>query len=187
MKEKLKKLFKGLGYTVLGGFLFILCFFLLGKISGQYTFNHKYSIAMPTILGKFEVKNDYIQIWGLNKIIDDEIANLLITEFTCIPSLKHCAENRVGITSWANEVIIAPYHYEYYIKFADNNKILFEENKNSYGEINLNTKKLIFTQKNAGFEGNLTRKIEVITDNKEIEKLEKKIIRKYLKKEWFKW
>ena len=186
MKELIKKIFKWVGIIFLTLIVGLLLLYLWGEITSQYNYNHKYSIAMPEIPGKFYISDDYIEIWGLNKIKNDEIANLLYTELKCIPSQKYCVENRLGVMGFGRGTSMFPYHYEYYIKYMDNDKILFEEDSDSFGEINLNAKTLTFTQKHAGINSNLTRELEVITDDKEIEKLEKKIIRKYLKKEWFK-
>ena len=182
IKEIMKKIFKFIGIGLLCIIVLIIALILWGEISSQYNYNHKYSIAMPTILGKFEIYDDYIQVWGLNKFIDDEIANLLYSEFSCVPSERVCIENRIGVTGIMSDIFLFPYHYEYNISHIDNNKILFEKDENSFGEIDLNSKTLIFTEKNAGINRNEIRKTQVITDNKEIEKLEKRIIKKIFKK-----
>lgn len=183
IKEGVKKFFKFICIGLLYIVVLIIALILWGQISNRYNYNYKYSIAMPTIIGKFEIYDDYIQVWGLNKIIDDEIANLVYSEFSCVPSERVCMENRVGFSGLGGDVFIFPYYSEYNISHIDNNKILFNKNKNLFGEIDLNSKTLIFTEKNAGINGNKIRKTQVITDNNEIEKLEKKIIRKYLKKD----
>jgi len=178
----MKKFLKILGICILGIILLIVLLLFTNIISDQYTYNHKYSIAMPTILGEFEAKNDYVKISGLNNIKNDNIANLVYTEMTCIPSRKYCSENRFGVMGLGNQISIFPYHYEYAIKYADKNKILFEDDLFTSGEIDLNAKTLVFAVKNAGIDNKETRIIEILTDNKEIEKLEKKIISKYLKR-----
>lgn len=178
----MKKFLKILGICILGIILLIVLLLFTNIISDQYTYNHKYSIAMPTILGEFEAKNDYVKISGLNNIKNDKIANLVYSEMTCIPSRRYCSENRFGIMGLGNQISIFPYHYEYTIKYADKNNILFEEDIKTSGEIDLNAKTLVFTLKNTGFDSKETRIVEIITDNKEIEKLEKEIISKYLRK-----
>lgn len=178
----MKKFFKYLVFCLLGIMLLIVLFIFSNLISDQYKYNHKYSIAMPTILGEFNAENDYVKISGLNNIKNDDIANLVYSEMTCIPSRKYCSENRYGIMGLGNQISIFPYHYDYTIKYADKNKILFEEDTKTSGEIDLNAKTLVFTIKNAGFDSKETRIVEIITNNEEIEKLEKKIISKYLKR-----
>jgi hypothetical protein len=83
--------------------------------------------------------------------------------------------------------MLVPASEEYTVRYNDRDRIIFDnDTKNITGEIDLNFKTLIFTVKNAGISGNETRKIEIITDNNKIEDLEKKIIRKYLKRKIFK-
>lgn len=176
----MKKILKVLGICLLGIILLILLLVFLNIIVNQYNYNYKYSIAMPTIIGEYNVSNDMIQISGLNSIKNDNTANLVYTEMTCVPSQKYCSENRFGVMGLANQISIFPYHYEYSIKYADKNKILFEGESRILGEIDLNAKTLVFTVKN--IDTNEARIIEVLTNNEDIEKLEKKIISKYLKR-----
>ena len=160
----MKKVLKNFGICLLGIILLIVLLLFTNVIADQYNYNHKYSIAMPTIMGEYNVSNDSIKISGLNNIKNENIASLVYTEMYC------------------NQISIFPYHYEYAIKYADKNKILFEDDLFTSGEIDLNAKTLVFTVKNAGIDNKETRIIEILTDNKEIEKLEKKIISKYLKR-----
>ena len=178
----MKKVLKNFGICLLGIILLIVLLLFTNVIADQYNYNHKYSIAMPTIMGEYNVSNDSIKISGLNNIKNENIGSLVYTEMYCIPSRKYCSENRFGVMGLGNQISIFPYHYEYAIKYADKNKILFEDDLFTSGEIDLNAKTLVFTVKNAGIDNKETRIIEILTDNKEIEKLEKKIISKYLKR-----
>lgn len=186
MKEKLKKILKVVGYTILGLITLLIVLYLCGEITNQYNYNHKYSIAMPTIVGMFETNNDYVNVYGLENSFEGDLRGLHINDTSCFLSINQCIEKRAVVTGFGNQIGIYAYYDEYAIKYADKNKIIFSNLiGNVTGEIDLNLKTLIYTIKNQqlknGFE-----KIEIITDNKEIEKLEKKIIRKNLKKEWFK-
>ena len=127
----------------------------------------------------------------LKNIIDDNIATLNINETSCSLAkfMMSCLENRAVISGLGKQISIFPYHREYKIKYADKNRIIFSEEYPTLsevsGEIDLNSKTLIYTVKNAGINRNETRKIEVITDNAKIQELEKKIISKYLRKRMF--
>ena len=182
----MKKFLKSLCLIILG-LIFLLITLIIGaQLLENFNYNYRYSIAMPTIIGEFNISDNYIHIAGLENIIGDNIASLTYSELYCIPSRKWCNENYFGIMGLGNQISIFPYNKEYTIKYIDNNKILFDNGAFISGEIDLNSKTLIYTIKNAGFEHNETRKIEVITNNKEIEKLEKKIIKKHLKRRMFK-
>lgn len=176
----MKKFFKVLGYTVLGFIFLILGIYLFDKISSQYNYNYKYSIAMPTIIGKYNKNNDFVEVEGLLKDFDNT-ESLNYSETVCDFKYNTCNETRAAITKG---VFIFVYNDDFLIRYKDKNKIIFSNYaETKIGEIDLNTKKLEYTIKPLNAEIN---KIEVITDNKEIEKLEKKIIKKYLKKQWFK-
>ena len=131
------------------------------------------------------------EVIGVENIIDDNIATLNINETSCSLAkfMMSCLENRAVISGLGKQISIFPYHREYKIKYADKNRIIFSEEYPTLsevsGEIDLNSKTLIYTVKNAGINRNETRKIEVITDNAKIQELEKKIISKYLRKRMF--
>ena len=173
--------------------IFILLFLLFTslKFIDFYDNNFKYSIATPTIIGQFNIDNNWIEIYGVENIIDDNIATLNINETSCSLAkfMMSCLENRAVISGLGKQISIFPYHREYKIKYADKNRIIFSEEYPTLsevsGEIDLNSKTLIYTVKNAGINRNETRKIEVITDNAKIQELEKKIISKYLRKRMF--
>ena len=74
----MKKFFKIICIGLLCIVVLIIALILWGQISNRYNYNYKYSIAMPTIIGKFEIQDGYIQVWGLNKIINEESANSLV-------------------------------------------------------------------------------------------------------------
>ena len=181
----MKKFLKYISYSLLSVILILVAFILLSELVENYNYNHKYSIAMPDILGQFDIDNGNIRISGIENIINDDIASLNYNETECNLHWKTCKENRVAIIGLGNQISIFPYHKEYKMKYADKNKILFDDGFLTIGEIDLNAKTLTYTQNNTGIEHNQTRKIEIITNNKDIEKLEKKIIRKYLKRKCF--
>ena len=186
MKESIGKFFKWVGiiFLTLIGLLFLL--YLWGEITSQYNYNHKYSIAMPTIVGNYYNINNIVKVSGLENIINEQIASISYNETSCFIQDNICYENRFSIAGLGNQISIFPYSHDYPIKYKDKNKIVYGDYiENTTCEIDLIMETLTCTLKKAGFE-NKPRKIEVITDDKEIEKLEKKIIRKYLKKEWFK-
>lgn len=179
----MKKFLKGVGYALLSLIALLIILFLCGEISTQYKYNHQYSIAMPKIIGEFEVRNNSVTIFGVEKSLNDELMSLRINETKCYSNI--CQEKRAVISGIGGNGVY-PYYKEYKIKYADKNKIIFGDAIGIFtGEIDLNAKTLIHTIRydnlKNGFE-----KIEVITDNKEIKKLEKQIIRKYLKRKWFK-
>ena len=190
----MKKFLKIVCCILLTFILLIISLILLREIINQYNYNYKYSIAMPEIYGSF---NNYInekntiyknvKVSGLENIINDEIASLGINETNCILDYQKCYENRVAINGLGGQISIFPYSNEYNIKYSDKNKIIFSnEIGNVIGEIDLNNKILIYTIKGTFFNEKEVRQVEIITDNKKIEKLEKQIIKKHLKRKWFK-
>ena len=160
------------------------------RLNSYYNFNYKNSIPMPHILGEFDYKkngpfSDYIRITGLENIVGENTASLGIAELFCDIKYNKCTETRTAILR-LNEVCIFVYNNEYTIKYKDNNKIIFDNFVGTtIGEIDLNTKTLTYSIKKAGFEGK-PRRVEVITNQEQIDKLEKTIINKYLKKGLFK-
>ena len=185
----MKRLFNNLFINLF--FVFTLLFVLIMgfKLVDYYNNNCRYSIAMPTIIGQFNTDNHWIEIYGVENIINDNIATLNINETTCSIKFMQCNENRIVITGLGNQISIFPHYNEYKIKYADKDRIIFVQNFPSLsevsGEIDLNSKTLIYTVKNAGINHNETRKIEIITDNAKIQVLEKKVISKYLRKKMF--
>lgn len=161
----------------------ILIFIIFCNHYQKYLYNHKYSIAMPTITGEFDIEDKFIKISGIKNYTKEQVATLSYSELNCLPTFidKPCTELSVVVSGWGDAVYIFPYQEEYKIKYMDKNKILFSNFDNTKtGEIDLNFKTLIYTIKNDKL-NNEVQKIEVITDNEEIEKLEKYIIKKYLK------
>ena len=83
------------------------------------------------------------------------------------------------------KISIFPYHNEYEITYADENKILFKSDDvidATTGEIDLNSKTLVYTVKNAGFNHNETRKIKIETDSNKIKEIEQEIIKESFRK-----
>lgn len=171
-------------------FILLLLLIIGSYFADFYNSNFKYSIATPQIMGEFRTDNNSIYVYGIENIVGEDIATLNINETRCMLSTseKSCFENRVVIIG-LGEINVFPYHKEYRIKYADKNKILFDDKysdiSETSGEIDLNSKTLTYTVKNAGINNNETRRIEVITDNQVIEKTEKQIIRRYLRKRLF--
>lgn len=195
-QKKKEKIFFKILTRIIQVFLMLLILLLIlilgAEIIKIYNYNHKYSIPMPIILGEFRDYSNkensirHVSVFGLESIVNDDIASLNINETSCFITNKSCIEKR-AVALNLYEVSIFPYYNEYKITYIDENKILFKSvtSNDVTGEIDLNHKTLFYTVKNAGFNGAQTRKIEIITDNQRIEELEKKIIRKYLKMKLF--
>lgn len=147
--------------------------------------NMVYSIAMPEIIGKFnyDKKLNTVSIEGLENIINEKTASLAYSEIFCMIEYNRCTENRLAISNFANKNMMFPYHNEYKINYFGNNKLIISNDDNNVtGEIDLIAKTITFTTTTMS---NKSRKIEILTDNKKIAKLEKEIIRKYLKVKLF--
>lgn len=173
----MKKILNVLGVIVLS----LLILFLLLSFVDFYKKNYKYSIGMPNIFTNFEIKDDIIEISGIENIVGGNIATLDISYFTCDLKNKVCFEKRVNVTN-IRGVMIFPYYNEYEVKYADNSKVLFTDGKTN-GEIDLIAKTITFTT--YSFFDNKPRKIEIITDKHKAQELSNKIIRKYLKYNFF--
>lgn len=168
-----------IAFTLLGFIILIVGHILIDF----YNINYRYSIAMPVILGDFYINGDYIKIEGIENIINDEIATLGINEFTCDLFYKTCYENRAVVVGLAGQTNIFPYHNEYKITYYDKNKIIFKNDSLiKSGEIDLDMKTLVFNT--TSIFNKEPRKIEIITNNEQIKKLEKNIIKKHLKKKF---
>ncbi len=164
-------------------FVFLICC----KLKNNWDYNHKYSISMPTITGEFNIDGDWIHIYGLENLIsnNDNIASLNVTELDCSLNYNKCSLNRVNIIGLWNSITIGAVNEEYNIKYKDKNKIIFSDlTERKTGEIDLNFKTASYTIKNAGL-NNETRRYEILTNNQKIEKLEKMVIKKYLKKKFW--
>lgn len=147
--------------------------------------NMVYSIAMPEIIGKFnyDKKLNTVSIEGLENIINEKTASLAYSEIFCMIEYNRCTENRLAISNLANKNMMFPYHNEYKINYFGNNKLIISNDDNNVtGEIDLIAKTITFTTTTMS---NKSRKIEILTDNEKIAKLEKEIIRKYLKVKLF--
>lgn len=158
------------------GFLYILPYFKQNII---------YSIAMPKIVGKFNYDKELntVSVEGLENIINEKTASLAYSEIFCMIEYNRCTENRLAISNLTNENMMFPYHNEYKINYFGNNKLIISDNdKKITGEIDLIAKTITFTTISMF---NEPRKIEILTDNEQIAKLEKEIIHKYLKVKLF--
>lgn len=168
------------------GCLFTIIIIILGflYLPSYFEQNITYSIAMPKIVGKFDYNKDLniISIWGLENIINEKTATLAYSEISCIIKNNRCTENRLAISNLANKNTMFPYHNEYKINYFGNNKLIISDDNNITGEIDLIAKTITFTTTTMS---NEPRKIEILTDNEKIAKLEKEIIRKYLKVKLF--
>ncbi len=169
------------------GYLFILIVVILGflYLPSYFKQNVMYSIAMPKIVGKFDYdkKLNTVSIEGLENIINEKTASLAYSEIFCMIEYNRCTENRLAVSNFANKNMMFPYHNEYKINYFGNNKLIISSDDNNVtGEIDLITKTITFTTTSMF---NKPRKIEILTDNEKIAKLEKEIIRKYLKVKLF--
>lgn len=186
-ENSVKKTFSKISYiiaSIIGVLiLFFLAFKLFFRVKTYIEENYIYSIPMPKIIGDFNygTANDFVRVLGVEKIVGEETAGLGYTELTCFFKSKTCTEYRWAVSNISG-IAIFPYFNEYKIKYKDENKLLFSDyTRNVNGEIDLNAETLSYTIKKAGLD--LTpRKVEIVTDFKEIKKLEKHIISKYLRK-----
>lgn len=172
-----KKVFTGFLCTVAVLFLLACLFLLWGSVGDYYNYNVKYSIAMPEILGGFNVADTgYISIQGIEK--GKNIGRLSYVDFYCY---EDCHKLTATISGISSSNYIQTGYDDYKITYRDNDKILFKNDVGVVsGEIDLNAKTLLYTIKYP----DSIEQIEVITDNEKIKNLEKKIIRKYLRKKF---
>lgn len=176
----ISQLFKTIGLITIGFICLILLFIGFSFISRYYIIHVKYSIPMPQIIGYFirNKEKNSINICGLENIINENTASLSYTELNCLLGHNVCYENRYSISNLRG-VMIFPYSNEYVIKYQDQNKIIISNYVGkTTGEIDLITETVTFTTRS--FFDNSPRRIEIITDNEKIKKLEKEIIKKYL-------
>ena len=143
--------------------------------------NYEYSIGSPVIFTRFQVKKDRIEICGIENIIGENIAMLCITDFTCDLNSGLCYEKSAIILN-NGIVTITPAYNEYKIKYADNTKVLFTDNKID-GEIDLIAETITFTP-TFSLDAE-PRKFEIITDKNKAEELKNKVIKNYLKYNFF--
>lgn len=167
--------------------LFTLMIIVFGflYLSPYFKQNIVYSIAIPEIAGKFNYNKELntVDIEGLENIINEKTASLAYSEIFCMIKYNRCTENRLAVSNFANKNMMFPYHNEYKINYFGNNKLIISNDDNNVtGEIDLIAKTITFTTTSMF---NEPRKIEILTDNKQIAKLEKEIIRKYLKVKLF--
>lgn len=169
------------------GYLFLLIILILVflYLPPYFKQNIMYSIAMPKIVGKFDYDKELntVNVEGLENIINEKTASLAYSEIFCMIEYNRCTENRLAISNFTNENMMLPYHNEYKINYFGNNKLIIsDDDKKITGEIDLIAKTITFTTTSMF---NEPKKIEILTDNEKIAKLEKEIIRKYLKVKLF--
>ena len=119
----MKKWLKITGYIIIGITLLLTTIIFAQTVYDTYNYNIRYSITMPKIVGQFNVNNDFIQIWGLNNIINDDIATLTYSELSCIPSRKYCSEKRISISGLGNRTVFVPTSEEYIIRYNNKNTL----------------------------------------------------------------
>lgn len=172
----LKVIFKGIfglfWLILLIGAVFIISFVIWDNIERKYL----YSIPLPEITGRFDLNSQGLVVWGVENVVGQNTATLKFVELECYD--RKCVENSISIMNLKG-VFMFPYHREYEIKYIDKNKILYGGDNYS-GTIDLINKTVSFSCL-GGFD-NKPRQIEIVTDNEKIKKLEKRIIRKYLRK-----
>ena len=165
----------------------IIILWVSSKLKSYIEDNFIYSIPMPNWIGQFTQNGDSIYIDGIEKIVDEETASLAYCEISCSLNFRTCWEKRLAFSNLGNYSMVFPYEKEYEIKYKDKNKVIFSTDIGTItGEIDLNMKTLFFVHNNAGFVERKPRKIQIITNNEEIKKIEKHIIRKYLR-QGIKW
>lgn len=166
-------------------FTLIIVILIFLYLPSYFRQNITYSIAMPEIIGKFNYDKELntVNIEGLENIINEKTASLAYSEIFCMIEYNKCTENRLAVTNFTNKNMMFPYHNEYKINYFGNNKLIISNDDNNVtGEIDLIAKTITFTTTSMF---NEPQKIEILTDNEKIAKLEKEIIRKYLKVKLF--
>lgn len=161
--------------------ILLIILFLFTTVKTHIEKKYLYSIPMPEWTGNFSISKGQVAINGIENIVGEETAGLGYSELFCVLKNNACYETRIAFIN-IRGVSAFPYSKEYIIKYKDENKLLFSDyTGNINGEIDLNARTLSYTIKKAGLD--LTpRKVEIVTDNEKIKKLEKHIIRKYLRK-----
>lgn len=167
----------------------LLLFLFLMRLWSLYEINISYSIAMPSIAGYFIKNNDYVTASGIYSISRKEkdkgkqSASLLFGEVKCDYKTARCIEELVSIIR-LGEVYIIPHHNEYDITYRNKDKILFGDGYKTSGIVDLNQETITKTIHKT-FPTEKIQTDEFITDDIEILKEEKRIIRKYLKHKIF--
>lgn len=165
-----------------GIFLLLLCIALINWCKSYLQEDFYYSVPEPKIYGMFQAQKNspFITINGIEKIIGEETAGLVYGELVCDLQSNHCEETRFTILNIMG-VSIFPDVNKYKIKYKDKNRIILESsNGRVSGEIDLKMQTLFYST--TSLFDKTPRKIEVITNNQEIDKLKKHIIRKHLRR-----
>lgn len=197
-KRKIFKLSKGFACfcliigKILGSILLlILVVFMYIQFLDWYNSNHKYSIAMPDIVGYFIKREDGFTANGIYTISAKEkdkgekSASLLFGTINCYYKEKYCKEELVQIMNFAG-IVMYPYVWEYNITYKDKNRVIYSDGYKTSVVVDLNQETIAKTiTKTFLQEKPKTQIDEFITDSAEIYKEEKRVIRKHLKKKFW--
>ncbi len=190
-KHNLSKGFKSfcfvIGKIVAGLFLLLLVLILFFLALTWYESNHKYSIAMPKIAGYFLDDKDSFSASGLYTISskekdeEEKSASLLYGTIDCYYKYKYCKEELVSIMNFGG-IMILPHIWKYDIIYRDKDRLIYSDGYKTSVVVDLNQKTITKTiTKTFMQETPKTQIDEFITDPAEIDKEEKRVIRKYLK------
>ena len=156
-----------------------------------YECNYRYSIAMPKITGYFVKRDDGFSANGIytmslkEKDEGEKSASLLLGSIDCYYKEKYCKEELVSIFNIGG-VIMLPHIGEYDITYQDKNRIIYSDEYKTSVVVDLNQETITKTiYKTFMRETPKTQIDEFITDNAEIYKEEKRVIRKHLKKKFW--
>lgn len=179
--KKIKSYFSYMAYCVIALIVSVVIIALVMKAFETYESKVKYAIPMPHWIGRFDADKEAVYIDGIEKITGEETASLAYSELSCLLGLNQCYENRLSFVN-IQGVMVFPFNKEYIIKYKDKNKIIISNYAGTItGEIDLNMKTLFFVNTGGNY-AETPRKTQIITDTEEIKKLEKHIIRRYLRK-----
>lgn len=187
MKKVLIIIGKIIGSIVL--LLFALVLFI--KTADWYIYNHKYSIAMPDIVGYFMKRDNGFTAYGIYTISAKEInkgeksASLLFGEINCYYKENYCKEEMVQIMNLGG-VVIYPHIEKYDITYKDKNRVIYSDGFKVSVVVDLNQETITKTVYKTFLQEKPKAQIdEFITDPIEISKEEKRVIRKQLKNKFW--
>lgn len=177
---------------ILGGFLLlIVVIFIFLSILDWYQSNYKYSIAMPKITGYFIKREDGFTASGLYTISQKEkdkgekSASLLYGSINCYYKERFCKEELVQVINIGG-VFIYPYIEEYDITYIDKNRVIYSDRGKNSVVVDLNQETITKTIYKTFLQETPKHQIdEFLTNQEEILKEEKRVIKKYLKKKFW--
>ena len=190
-KKRLKQFCIIVGKTIGYLFLFLTAVIMFLKILSWYDDNYKYSIAMPDIVGYFIKHDDGFTANGIYTISAKEkdkgekSASLLFGTINCYYEEKYCKEELVQIMNIAG-IVMYPYVWEYDITYRDKNRVIYGDGYKNSVVVDLNQETITKTIYKTFLQEKPKNQIdEFITNQSEIEKEVKCVIRKHLKKKFW--